>query len=86
MVQIILDLKVPQVTTNLLRQLEGHYAHLACNKYGSNVVEKCLKVSAERQSMRIIIELLSSPNVSMILQDPFGNYVMQSALAVSKVI
>ncbi|KAK3231270.1 hypothetical protein Dsin_003151 [Dipteronia sinensis] len=83
-VQHLLEMKVPQITVNLLRQLEGHYASLSCNKYGSNVVEKCLKLSGEQESMRIIMELLRSPNASRLIVDPYGNYVIQSALSVSK--
>lgn len=85
MVQHVLGLRVPQITADLLRQFEGHYMHLSCNKYGSNVVERCLIESGEQQSMRIIMELLGSPNVSMLLTDPFGNFVIQKALSVSKV-
>ncbi|KAK2660179.1 hypothetical protein Ddye_006712 [Dipteronia dyeriana] len=83
-VQHLLEMKVPQITINLLRQLEGHYASLSCNKYGSNVVEKCLKLSGEQESMRIIMELLRSPTASRLIVDPYGNYVIQSALSVSK--
>ncbi|XP_052190626.1 pumilio homolog 12-like isoform X2 [Diospyros lotus] len=83
-VQQVLDLKIPEATENLLRQLEGNYASLSCNKYASNVVEKCLIESGEEQSSWIIIDLLSSWNVSMLLVDPFGNFVIQSALSVSK--
>ncbi|XP_044474663.1 putative pumilio homolog 8, chloroplastic [Mangifera indica] len=83
-VQHVLGLRVPQITADLLRQFEGHYMHLSCNKYGSNVVERCLIESGEQQSMRIIMELLGSPNVSMLLTDPFGNFVIQKALSVSK--
>ncbi|XP_022768690.1 putative pumilio homolog 8, chloroplastic [Durio zibethinus] len=83
-VQHILGLKEPQITESLLRQLEGNFASLSWNRYGSNVVEKCLVESGEQQSTRIIMELLSSPIVSMLLVDPFGNYVMQTALSVSK--
>ncbi|XWS24149.1 hypothetical protein CRYUN_Cryun28dG0075800 [Craigia yunnanensis] len=83
-VQHILGLKEPQITDSLLRQLEGNYASLSCNRYGSNVVEKCLVESGEQQSTRIIMELLTSPIVSRLLVDPFGNYVIQSALTVSK--
>ena len=85
MVQHILGLKEPQITESLLRQLEGNYASLSCNRYGSNVVEKCLVESGEQKSTRIIMELLTSPTVSRLLVDPFGNYVIQSALTVSKV-
>lgn len=84
-VQHVLGLKVPQITENLLAQLEGNYIFLSRSKFGSNVVEKCLSELREEQSTRIIIELLRNVNVSMLLVDPFGNYVIQTALAVSKV-
>lgn len=86
-VQHVLELKEPEITASLLRQLEGNYASLSSNRYGSNVVEKCLKESEEQHSTRIIMELLKSksPTVSTLLVDPFGNYVIQSALSVSKV-
>ncbi|KAJ6709730.1 PUMILIO-like protein 15 [Salix koriyanagi] len=83
-VQHILDLKMPQVTENLLAQFEGSYMALSCNKYGSNVVEKCLLTTSEDQSTQIILELLSNPGASMLLVDPFGNFVIQKALLVSQ--
>ncbi|KAA8537820.1 hypothetical protein F0562_027600 [Nyssa sinensis] len=83
-VQHLLELKIPDVTKNLLRQLEGCYVTLSCNKYASNVVEKCLTESGEEHSTRIIMELLRSPNASRLLMDPFGNFVIQSAFSVSK--
>ncbi|CBI19436.3 unnamed protein product, partial [Vitis vinifera] len=84
-VQHLMGLKIPEVITNLLKQFEGTFISLSCNKYGSNVVEKFLIESKDEQSSQIIIELLRSPNVSMLLLDPFGNFVIQSALSVSKV-
>lgn len=83
-VQHILDLKMPQITENLLTQFEGSYMALSCNKYGSNVVEKCLLTTSEDQSTQIILELLSNPGASMLLVDPFGNFVIQKALSVSQ--
>lgn len=83
-VQHILELKETQTTESLLRQLQGNYASLSCNRYGSNVVERCLLESQEPLTTRIIVELLRSPIVSTLLLDPFGNYVIQSALSVSK--
>ncbi|KAA3484752.1 pumilio-like protein 12-like [Gossypium australe] len=82
--QHVLGLKERQTTESLLRQLEGNYASLSCNRYGSNVVEKCMLESGEEQSTRIIKELLRSPIGSRLLVDRFGNYVIQSALSVSK--
>ncbi|PRQ27794.1 putative armadillo-like helical protein [Rosa chinensis] len=82
--QHLLGLRAPQVTSNLLRQFQGNYMFLSCSKYGSNVVEKCLLESGEEQSAEIIRELCRSPNLSMLLMHPFGNYVFQTALSVSK--
>jgi hypothetical protein len=76
---------MPQITENLLTQFEGSYMALSCNKYGSNVVEKCLLTTSEDQSTQIILELLSNPGASMLLVDPFGNFVIQKALSVSQV-
>lgn len=80
-----MGMKIQDVMTKLLKQFEGSFISLSCNKYGSNVVEKLLMGCNEEESSQIIIELLRNPNVSMMLLDPFGNFVIQSALSVSKV-
>ncbi|KAM7520963.1 hypothetical protein LguiB_019925 [Lonicera macranthoides] len=82
--QHMLGLKIPEATADLVRQLKGNYLTFSCNKYASNVVEKCLTESGEEHSASIIMELLQSPNVPMLLLDPFGNFVIQSALSVAK--
>lgn len=83
-VQNLLGLKVPEITHKLLRQLEGSYAALSCNKYASHFVEKCLKEFGDQYATKIITELLNSQNASMLIFDPYGNYVIQSALTVSE--
>ena len=83
--QFILGLGLPQYTTDILRQLEGNFVYLAMNKYGSNVVEKCLRESTEDQISEIISELVYSKDFLMLLQDQYGNYVAQSALEFAKV-
>lgn len=84
-VQHLLSLKVPGVAESLLIQLKGRFFYLACNKYGSNVVERFLQDSGEKHSTSIVLELLHNPNVAMLLVDPYGNYVIKSALSASKV-
>ncbi|XP_077224806.1 uncharacterized protein LOC143858089 [Tasmannia lanceolata] len=83
-VQYILDLNTPSATATLLSQFEGNYVHLSMQKFSSNVVEKCLKMLGEEIRSRIIRELLSSSQFEQLLQHPFANYVIQSALVVSK--
>ncbi|XXG42641.1 hypothetical protein AAC387_Pa01g2868 [Persea americana] len=83
-VQYIIDQGIPWATDNVLDQLEGNYGYLSMQKYSSNVVEKCLKFSGDEQRARIIRELIDNSQLGQILQDPYGNYVVQSALAESK--
>ncbi|XP_076948632.1 uncharacterized protein LOC143620960 [Bidens hawaiensis] len=82
--QHMVGLNVTELTALLVRQLKGNFVYLACNKYASNVVEKCLNESGEEMSARIVMELVGSPNSSMLLVDPYANFVIQSALRVSK--
>ncbi|XP_076920085.1 pumilio homolog 12-like [Bidens hawaiensis] len=83
--QHMVGLNIPELTALLVRQLQGNFATLSCNKYGSNVVEKCLNESGEGVSTRIVLELVRSPNSSSLLVDLYANFVIQSALKVSKV-
>ncbi|EOY16020.1 Pumilio 7, putative [Theobroma cacao] len=82
-VQYIIELKVPSAIGNLLSQFKGHYVQLSMQKFSSHVVEKCLKHFSESRS-QIIRELISVGHFEHLLQDPFANYVIQSALAVTK--
>lgn len=84
--QHMVGLNIPEFTALLVNQLQGNFAALACNKYASNVVEKCLTESGENISTLIILELIRSPNSSLLLVDPYANFVIQSALKVSKVV
>ncbi|XVE49280.1 hypothetical protein DITRI_Ditri01bG0070400 [Diplodiscus trichospermus] len=83
-VQYVLGMRIPHVTSNIVVQLGGSYVTLSMNKYGSNVVEKCLKEAGEKHSAKIIKEIMHNTDFLKVLQDPYGNYVVQSALLVSK--
>ncbi|KAK9110678.1 hypothetical protein Sjap_018738 [Stephania japonica] len=83
-IQYILELKIPFVTEKLTSQFRGNYVHLSVQKFSSNVIQKCLKVFDQENQSEIIHELLSAPRFELILQDPFANYVIQTALSVSK--
>ncbi|KAJ9175198.1 hypothetical protein P3X46_013776 [Hevea brasiliensis] len=83
-VQYVLEMKIPHAEANILENLKGNYVTLSMNKYGSNVVERCLRGCNEKNASEIIEELMYSSEFLDVLQDPFGNYVVQSALLVSK--
>lgn len=86
MVQLILDQQIPWATSRILDQLEGHYGTLSVQRYSSNVVEKCLKLVRDDRCDNIIRELISDPCFVQISQDPFGNYVVQTARRACKVV
>ncbi len=66
-------------------RLKGNYAALSRQKFSSNVVEKCLRVGDSNWRAGIVSELMADDNtVAMLLQDSYGNYVMQNALYVAE--
>ncbi|THG17695.1 hypothetical protein TEA_026229 [Camellia sinensis var. sinensis] len=67
-----------------LRISAGNYVCLFFNKYNYNVVEKCLKEVRKDQAAQIIKEIINNPNFLTLVQDPYGNYVAQSTMMVSK--
>lgn len=83
--QFIFEIHAPWATADILDQLEGNYGDLSMQKYSSNVVEKCLKYAGEERRSCIIKELVNNPRLDQIMQDPYGNYVIQAALNNSKV-
>ncbi|KAG6484716.1 uncharacterized protein LOC122008555 [Zingiber officinale] len=78
-VQFILGRRIPWATTKILDQLEGHFHSLSIQKYSSNVVERCLKYAGAERRAAIINELVNHPRFIEIVQDRFGNFVIQSA-------
>lgn len=83
-VQYVLELGQTEPSRGVMNNLAGHYAELSMQKFSSNVVEKCLKLGGLDPERHVIIrEVLSSPLLPRLLQDSYGNYVVQSALAVS---
>lgn len=84
-VQFVFEINVPWAAENILDQLDGNYGDLSMQKYSSNVVEKCLKYAGEERRHCIMQELINNPRLDQIMQDPYGNYVIQAALNLSKV-
>ncbi|XP_027907785.1 pumilio homolog 12-like [Vigna unguiculata] len=79
-VQHVVKMKIPRVNAEIMLQLQGRYAQLSMNKHASNVVEHLLEFSEEKDAANIIQELMYTQNFLRIMQDPYGNYVVQRAL------
>ncbi|CAI9116316.1 OLC1v1017428C1 [Oldenlandia corymbosa var. corymbosa] len=82
-IQYIIELKIPAAAATLLSQFQGHFAYLSMQKFSSHVVEKCLRF-IEDSHPKIIQDLISVPQFDQLLQDRFANYVIQSALEITK--
>ncbi|KAL5855399.1 hypothetical protein ACOSQ4_005201 [Xanthoceras sorbifolium] len=76
-VQNVLD-NIPQVINDVVEQLARNYFTLSMSRFGSNVVEKCLKSAGEDQSTAIMIEIMTHPDFLELVKDNYGNYVVQS--------
>jgi len=79
-IQYVLDMNKHYVNVNIIRQLLPSVPDLACNKFSSNVVEKCLKLATPDLQQLILDELCNPAVVPQLLQDSYANYVLQTAL------
>ncbi|XP_025798154.1 putative pumilio homolog 10 [Panicum hallii] len=79
-VQYVLNLKIPSANAHLASQFEGGYVYLSKQKVSSNVVEKCLKIFPDDAKAVIVRELLNGSHFEQLLQDPYANYVIYTAL------
>eukprot|EP01089_Gocevia_fonbrunei_P019667 TRINITY_DN703_c0_g2_i1.p1 TRINITY_DN703_c0_g2~~TRINITY_DN703_c0_g2_i1.p1 ORF type:complete len:676 (+),score=113.15 TRINITY_DN703_c0_g2_i1:55-2082(+) len=82
-VQYVLDLPYAGVISILISKLKGHLVELSTQKFSSNVVEKCLTVGSATTRSWMVAELLASGQLDALIQDPFGNYVVQTAMNIS---
>ncbi|OIV97894.1 hypothetical protein TanjilG_12651 [Lupinus angustifolius] len=82
-VQHIIEMEIPTASTKMNAQFKGSYVNLSTQKFSSHVVQRCLEYVADSRS-RIVREFLSDPHFEQLLQDPFANYVIQTALAFTK--
>ncbi|CAL0300357.1 unnamed protein product [Lupinus luteus] len=83
-VQYLVGMKIVKVNGIIISELDGKYVQLSRNKHASNVVQHLLKYSKDRDAKIIILELMNSPEYLSVLQDPYGNYVAQTAFENSK--
>lgn len=59
---------------------------LAKNKYGSNVVECCLRAFPEGERMIIVNELIYYPHFKDLVTHEFANFTLSTALEICKVL
>lgn len=83
--QNVLDHKDYHATRTILLHLRSQFIELAKKKEGSHVVEKCMACSSSALVF-VVEEILTSPGTAyQLAQHPFGNYVIQRALKMTRV-
>lgn len=84
-IQHLFDIGSPSTTDQVKQKMVGRYVRYSKQKFSSNVVEKCLKHSAQEYSKdrnwssQIVQELLGS--AKELISDKYGNYCLQTALS-----
>ncbi|CAL5344371.1 unnamed protein product [Camellia sinensis] len=83
-VQHILGLDNSELNDKICFRLRGRYARLSLIKHGSHVVEKCLQFSPLAIVYLVEDTKKQKGMLEKIARDQFGNYVIQTALKISK--
>ena len=73
------------VSSAVVRAFRGQVVRLSCNKFASNVMEKCLFHVTPDAQHELIQEMYDADGEVLynMLQDSFGNYMIQSSIALA---
>eukprot|EP00033_Pygsuia_biforma_P004011 GCRY01004393.1.p1 GENE.GCRY01004393.1~~GCRY01004393.1.p1 ORF type:complete len:306 (-),score=111.21 GCRY01004393.1:9-926(-) len=82
-VQYVLELNVPLYTDSVVEAFVGHLDDLSVQKFSSNVIEKSLNMASAGLRKLLVKEIINSEKLLQLLQDPFANYVVQTALTIA---
>jgi hypothetical protein len=82
-VQYVLDVCGDEDVHAVCESVAGKVCLLAIQKFSSNVMEKCLERASDRVKEMYLLELSDTGRIRELMMDPFGNYVVQRALAIA---
>lgn len=82
-VQYVLDVCSDEDVHSVCESVVGKVSLLAIQKFSSNVMEKCLERCTDKVREAYLEELSDQEKIRELMMDPFGNYVIQRALAVA---
>lgn len=82
-IQYVLDLEdsflINFIIDKILNERQSReICEFCCHKFSSNVIEKCIRLSNRHQRSMLIT--IITENVDKLIEDPFGNYVLQTSL------
>jgi hypothetical protein len=77
--QYIFDQNEPTFSEPLCCAFLGKLSMLSRQKFSSNVIEKCLRIAEADTKHKMIQEIINSPEFDKLADDPYANYVVQTA-------
>ena len=86
-IQFMIQLDGTNIGRRIIKELTHKFVELSMDKYGSNVVEKCLSC-CEGVSNDIIFEILEGNGRDRLIQictNQYGNFVVQTVMSIAKV-
>ncbi|KAG5506200.1 hypothetical protein GH5_05885 [Leishmania sp. Ghana 2012 LV757] len=80
--QYVLEAKDSKINDTIALAFLPHLVQLSMNKFSSNVMEKVLRGASRPVQVMYVEEMCSPEIISHLIQDDFGNYVLQTALTI----
>ncbi|KPA78394.1 pumillio protein 3 putative (PUF3) [Leptomonas pyrrhocoris] len=81
--QYILEAHDSKINDTIALAFLPHLVHLCMNKFSSNVMEKVLRGATQPVQEMYVEEMCNPEIISRLIQDDFGNYVLQTALSIN---
>jgi hypothetical protein len=82
-IQRIIKLNIPIYNDKIYEYINDKILKLSSMKYSSNVIETCLGDNISIRT-KVIDKLIEKNNISILITDQFGNYIVQKCLTVLK--
>ncbi|KPI84780.1 putative RNA-binding regulatory protein (pumilio family) [Leptomonas seymouri] len=81
--QYVLEAHDSKINDTIALAFLPHLVHLCINKFSSNVMEKVLRGATQPVQVMYVEEMCNPEIISRLIQDDFGNYVLQTALSIN---
>jgi hypothetical protein len=81
--QYVLEAHDNKINDTIALAFLPHLVQLCINKFSSNVMEKVLRGATQPVQEMYVEEMCNPEIISRLIQDDFGNYVLQTALSIN---
>lgn len=81
--QYVLDSAEFNSVIKIIATAKTQLIALSRQKFSSNVIEKCIRRSDADTANKLISQIMTHQNLVLLATDPYGNYVIQTALEMS---